>query len=100
MGHIGKHLEESYFRGEVESHIEEYYKAIPYLNILAPKPSDYKALVEKVRFLEENGKRKEMEIQKLHAQAEENIDLKQRIQKTEKKLGELEKLIREALSQT
>jgi len=91
--------ESSYFRGGEESHVEEYRKAIPYLNILAPQTEDYTALVEKVKFLEENGKRKEMEIEKLRAQAEENMDLKQRIQKTEKKLEGLEKLIREALSQ-
>ncbi len=103
MGHIGKHLEESYFRGEVETHIEEYSKAIPYLNILAPEPEDYKSLVEKIKFLEENGKRKEMEIQKLRDQQAENIELKRRIQLTEKKLGsieqdmaEIKKLIREA----
>jgi len=99
MGHTGVHLEASYFRGGQEKHVEEYMKAVPYLNILAPQTEDYTNLVEKVKFLEENGKRKEMEIQKLHAQAEENIDLKQRIQKTEKKLEGLEKMIREALSQ-
>jgi len=75
-------------------------KAVPYLNILAPQTEDYTTLVEKVKFLEENGKRKEMEIEKLRAQVEENVDLKGRIQKTEKKLEGLEKLIREALSQT
>ena len=67
------------------------------MNILAPQTEDYMGLIEKVKFLEENGKRKEMEIQKLRAQAEENVELKGRIQQTEKKLGELEKLIREAL---
>jgi len=50
-------------------------------------------------FLEENGRRKEKEIQDLRVQASENIDLKQRIQETEKKLEGLEKLVREALSQ-
>lgn len=72
MGHIGRHLEESYFRGEVETHIEEYRKAIPYLNILAPEPQDYRALVDKVRFLEENGKRKDIEIARL---TNERLDL-------------------------
>lgn len=65
LGHRGGHMEESYFRGEVETHIEEYRKAIPYLSILSPEPQDYKALVEKVKFLEENGKRKAYEIQML-----------------------------------
>lgn len=74
-------------------------KAIPYLNILAPQTEDYTALVEKVKFLEENGRRKEMEILKLRTQAEENVDLKGRIKQTEQKLADLEKLIREALQQ-
>jgi len=86
MGHTGRYLEESYFRGEVETHIEEYTKAIPYLNILAPEPQDYKALVEKVRFLEENGKRKEMELQRLRDQLIEQEDLKKRVLKVEKLL--------------
>jgi integrase len=114
MGHTGVHLESSYFRGGEESHVEEYRKAIPYLNILTPQTEDYMGLIEKVKFLEENGKRKEMEIEKLRAQAEENIDLKNRQRKTEddldkiitrlekqdSELGELKKLIRERTNQT
>ena len=84
MGHIGRYLEESYFRGEVETHIEEYRKAIPYLNILAPEPQDYKALVEKVKFLEENGRRKEIEIQKLQQKLVEQEELKKDVRKLEK----------------
>lgn len=86
MGHKGRFLEESYFRGEVETHIKEYRKAIPYLNILAPEPQDYKALVEKVRFLEENGKRKEIEIQRLRKQLDETRMLETRISKLEELL--------------
>jgi len=76
LGHRGGHMEESYFRGEVETHVEEYRKAIPYLNILAPDPQDYKALVEKVQFLEANGKHKQMDIQNLQ---KENMELKKRL---------------------
>jgi len=94
MGHIGRHLAESYFRGEVETH-KEYKKAVPYLSVLAAEPQDYKALVEKVRFLEENGRRKDMEIQKLHAQTAENVELKRRTQMTEKKLAEIEGTVAE-----
>ena len=84
MGHVGRYLEESYFRGEVETHIEEYRKAVPYLNILAPEPQDYKALVEKVKFLEENGRRKEIEIQKLQQKLVEQEELKKDVRKLEK----------------
>jgi len=70
--------------------------------------------IEKAKFLEENGKRKEMEIQKLRAQAEENVELKNqqrkteddldkiiaRLEKQDSELGELKKLIRERTSQT
>ena len=42
-----------------------------------------------------NGRRKETEIQKLRTQAEENVDLKRRIQQTEDKLSEMEKTVRE-----
>jgi integrase len=112
MGHTGVHLESSYFRGGQEKHEEEYLKAIPYLNILAPQTEDYTGLIEKVKFLEENGKRKELEIQKLRAQAEENIELKNqqrktdeeldriitRLEKQDSELGELRRLIRERKS--
>lgn len=114
MGHTGVHLESSYFRGGQENHEEEYMKAVPYLNILAPQTEDYLGLVEKVKFLEENGRRKEMEIQRLRVQAEENVELKNRqrktdeeldkiitrLQKQDTELGELKKLIRERTSQT
>ncbi len=92
MGHTGRHLEDSYFRGEVETHVEEYRKAIPYLNILAPEPQDYKALVDKVRFLEQNGQRKELELQSLRSKLAEQEHLKRRLTKVE---GLLEKLLEE-----
>ena len=94
MGHRGRFLEESYFRGEVETHIEEYRKAIPYLNILAPEPQDYKALVEKVRFLEENGKRKETEIQKLRNQLGEHESLISIVGKLGKEVEELKRKVK------
>jgi len=98
MGHIGKHLAESYFRGEVETHVAEYQKAIPYLSIIAPGRQDYKALVEKVRFLEENGKRKDEQIEKLRAQLVEKTAVgESKIQLVEKKIAEIEKLVKEAL---
>ena len=97
LGHLGGHLEESYFRGEVETHIQEYKKAIPYLSVTEAQPEDYKALVEKIRFLEQNGKHKQQQIEQLHTQQLENQELKTRIQKTEEKLGKMEKLIQEVL---
>ena len=95
MGHTGVHLESSYFRGEQDKHAEEYLKAVPYLNIQAPQTEDYTGLIEKVKFLEENGKRKEMEIQKLRAQTEENMNLKNRQRKTEDKISEIEQAVKE-----
>ena len=95
LGHTGVHLESSYFRGGEESHAEEYRKAVPYLNILAPQTEDYMGLIEKVKFLEENGKRKEAEIQKLRAQTEENMNLKNRQRKTEDKISEIEQAVKE-----
>lgn len=92
MGHIGRHIEESYFRGEVETHIQEYKKAIPYLSVLEPAPENLKALTEKVRYLEENGKRKEAEIQKLRNQLVEQENLKKRLAKVE---SLLEKILEE-----
>ena len=94
MGHTGRYLEESYFRGEVETHIEEYRKAIPYLNILAPEPQDYKALVEKVRFLEENGQRKETEIQKLRNQLGEHASLISIVEKLGREVEELKRKVK------
>lgn len=94
MGHTGRFLEESYFRGEVETHVEEYRKAIPYLNILSPEPSDYKTLLDKVRFLEENGKRKESEIQELHAELETRPLEQARLDKVEKELEGMRDLIK------
>lgn len=99
MGHIGKHLAESYFRGEVETHIAEYRKAIPYLSILAPEPQDYKALVEKVRFLEHNGKRKDVEIEKLRTQLVSQVAVGERVERLERDLEETKKLIREMLEE-
>ncbi|MFX0115329.1 MAG: tyrosine recombinase XerC, partial [Candidatus Hodarchaeota archaeon] len=102
MGHTGRYLEESYFRGEVVSHIEEYKKAILYLTILAPEPQDYKVLVEKVKFLEENGKRKdaraqaqEMEIQKLRNQLDEHASLITIVEKLGREVQELKRKIKE-----
>lgn len=47
------HLEASYFRVQ-DKHEEEYMKAVPYLNILAPQTEDYMGLTEKVKFLEDS----------------------------------------------
>lgn len=94
MGHVGRHLEESYFRGEIETHVEEYRKAIPYLNILAPEPQDYKALVDKVRFLEENGRRKETELQKLRVKINGNVDLIQTVEQLGKELNKLKQEVK------
>jgi len=91
MGHIGKYLEESYFRGEVETHVEEYRRAIPYLNILQGEPSDYKALLDKVKFLEENGKRKEAEIKELRDTT--------RLDRLEGDLESIKKLLKDLVSQ-
>ncbi|MDH5733821.1 MAG: hypothetical protein OEY88_08575 [Candidatus Bathyarchaeota archaeon] len=52
-------------------------------------------LQKKVEYLEENGKRKEMEIQRLRVQAEENVDLKGCVKQTEEKLGETEQTLKE-----
>jgi len=94
MGHIGRHLAESYFRGEVETHIEEYQKAIPYLCILAPEPQNYKALVEKVRFLEHNGKRKETEIEKLRMKLDEQASLSSLVKQLGKELNRLKEEVK------
>lgn len=94
MGHRGRYLEESYFRGEVETHIEEYRKAVPYLNILAPEPQDYKALVEKVRFLEANGKHKETEIEKLRSQLAEHGSLIGIVEKLSREVAELKRQVK------
>ncbi|MCK4435064.1 hypothetical protein KAU92_06195, partial [Candidatus Bathyarchaeota archaeon] len=71
-----------------------------HLSVTEAQPEDYKALVEKIRFLEQNGKHKQQEINQLRATQLENQELKTRIQSTEQKLGELEKLIRQALGQS
>jgi len=97
MGHIGKHLAESYFRGEVETHVAEYQKAIPYLSIIASGRQDYTALVEKVRFLEENGKRKDVQIEKLHTQLAEQRAVGERVEKLERELQEMHAQIKEML---
>lgn len=49
---------------------------------------------KKVEYLEENGKREEMEIQRLRVQAEENVDLKGCVKQTEEKLGEMEQTLK------
>jgi len=94
MGHIGKHLAESYFRGEVETHIEEYQKAIPYLSVLTPEPQNYKALVEKVRFLEHNGKRKDTEIEKLRMKLDEQASLSNLVKQLGKELNRLKEEVK------
>jgi hypothetical protein len=50
---------------------------------------------KKVEYLEENRKRKEMEIQRLRVQAEENMDFKGCVKQTEEKLGEMEQTLKE-----
>lgn len=94
MGHTGRYLEESYFRGQIKTHIEEYCKAIPYLSVLAPEPQDYKALVEKVKFLEQNGKRKAAQIQMLRAQLAENRSLIETVDKLKRELKTVKKEIK------
>ena len=89
LGHSGRHMEDSYFRGEVETHLEEYKKAIPHLSVLTPEPQDYKALVEKVRFLEENGKRKDLEIQKLQDRLAEQENMKKQLAKLEERVTKI-----------
>ena len=89
MGHIGRHLEESYFRGEVESHIEEYKKAIPYLSVMSPAPEDLRDLTEKVKFLEQNGKRKDVEIEKLRNQLVEQENLKKQLAKLQEQVEKI-----------
>lgn len=91
LGHSGRHMEDSYFRGEVETHLEEYKKAIPYLSVLAPEPQNYKVLVEKVRFLEENGKRKDVEIQQLHTQLSEYKNMLSTIERIDREVKVLKR---------
>lgn len=57
--------------------------------------SSFVARSKKVEYLEENWERKEMEIQRLRVQAEENVDLKGCVKRTEEKLGEMEQTLEE-----
>lgn len=96
MGHIVKEGQEEHYRPkDVEFHRALYReKAMPYLALETETPGEMKKIVERQA---EEIERLKKETEKLRAQAVENADLKQRIQQTEKKLGELERLIREAL---
>lgn len=92
MGHTGRNLEESYFRGEVETHLAEYRKAIPYLSISAPDTQELTSLAEKIKFLEANGKRKDEEIAKLHGSED-------RLTRLEKELTAMQQLLKKVLEQ-
>ena len=49
MGHKGGYLDDSYFRPELETHVEEYRKAIPNLTIYGTQiPSEVSKKLEKV----------------------------------------------------
>lgn len=99
MGHALKGSEEPYSQPEVEMLRDAYQKSYGHLAIseTVEQKSRVEALEAQIEALTLNGKSKEAQIQKLRAQQAENVELRQRIQSTEKKLGDLEKLIRKAL---
>lgn len=94
MGHtLG--VDDHYFSRDVELHRKEYAeKAMPYLTLETETPGEMKTIIEQQSMELERLKK---ETEELRAQAVENVELKRRIQRTEKKLGDLERLIREAL---
>ena len=81
MGHTGRYLEDAYFRGQIQDHVEEYRRAIPFLTIMGPPPQDYEALAQRVQFLERNGKEKQKRIEELKAIIEELIEERRELQK-------------------
>lgn len=92
MGHIGRHLEEAYFRGEVETHLEEYRKAVPFLNVMAASQDEVKSMVEKIKLLEANGKRKDKELERLRIRRDEQlVELQEAMKAIKKRLGNLER---------
>ncbi len=99
MGHALKGSEEPYSQPQIEMLRDAYKKSYGHLAIseMVEQKSRVEALEAQIEALTLNGKRKEMQIQKLRAESYENVELKKRMEQTEQKLGELEKLIREAL---
>lgn len=100
MGHTGKHLESSYFRGGRERHVQEYMKAVPFLSLGTPKPEDYQELREKVKFLEANGKRKDKRIEGLQVKAGETEGLKQELADLRKQVAGIAARFREMEKET
>lgn len=98
MGHVILGSREAYYSKKDVPLILEAYRKCNFSRELLD--SEISKLRRTVEFLEENGERKEMEIRRLREQAAENIELKRRIQQTEEKLTELEKLIRKTLEES
>jgi len=65
------------------------------LSVLTPEPQNYKALVEKVRFLETNGKRKNIEIEKLRTQLIAQITVGEKVEELERGLQEMRMQLKE-----
>ena len=91
MGHVLPGSRENYFSRNDPSEIAEEYMKIDFSREIPET---------KVQRQAEEIERLKKETESLRAQAAENVELKQRIQQTEQKLGDLEKLIRKALETT
>jgi len=96
LGHSIGEMAEAYKSVQTESLKRMYLEREKLLSISAPKV-DVEKLETKLRAEVEQGNRQlQIMVNKL---VTENMDLKNRIQLTERKLAELEKLIREALEE-